>query len=56
MLTILGGSAEYQSWDLIRNPAIYHLGLPTVSGTGAEASRTAVLYPSYLKMLVSELP
>ncbi len=43
MLTNPGGSAMYQGWDLIKNPAIHHIGIPTVSGTGAEASRTAVL-------------
>ncbi|WP_076411245.1 3-deoxy-alpha-D-manno-octulosonate 8-oxidase KdnB [Shewanella sp. UCD-KL12] len=43
MLTNPGGSAMYQGWDLIKNPAIHHIGIPTISGTGAEASRTAVL-------------
>jgi 3-deoxy-alpha-D-manno-octulosonate 8-oxidase len=43
MLTNPGSSADYQGWDLIRNPAVYHAGVPTLSGTGAEASRTAIL-------------
>ena len=43
MLTSPGSSADYQGWDLIQNPAIYHVGIPTISGTGAEVSRTAVL-------------
>jgi len=43
MLTNPGSSADYQGWDLIREPAIYHVGVPTLSGTGAEVSRTAVL-------------
>jgi 3-deoxy-alpha-D-manno-octulosonate 8-oxidase len=43
MLTNTGGSAKYQGWDLIENPAVHHVGIPTLSGTGAEASRTAVL-------------
>ncbi|MBN2033952.1 MAG: iron-containing alcohol dehydrogenase [Deltaproteobacteria bacterium] len=43
MLTNSGSSAEYQGWDLIKNPAVYHVGIPTLSGTGAEASRTAIL-------------
>ncbi len=43
MLTNEGGAAEYQGWDLIKNPAIHHIGIPTLSGTGAEASRTTVL-------------
>ncbi len=43
MLTNPGSSSEYQGWDLIREPAVYHVGIPTLSGTGAEVSRTAVL-------------
>ncbi|MBN1276485.1 MAG: iron-containing alcohol dehydrogenase [Deltaproteobacteria bacterium] len=43
MLTNPGSSKEYQGWDLIKNPAVYHVGIPTLSGTGAEASRTAIL-------------
>ncbi len=43
MLTNPGSSADYQGWDLIKNPAIYHIGIPTLSGTGAEVSRTTVL-------------
>jgi 3-deoxy-alpha-D-manno-octulosonate 8-oxidase len=43
MLTNPGSSADYQGWDLIKHPAVYHAGIPTLSGTGAEASRTAIL-------------
>jgi len=43
MLTNAGSSADYQGWDLIRNPAVYHVSIPTLSGTGAEVSRTTVL-------------
>jgi 3-deoxy-alpha-D-manno-octulosonate 8-oxidase len=43
MLTNEGSSADYQGWDLINNPAVYHVGIPTLSGTGAEVSRTTVL-------------
>jgi 3-deoxy-alpha-D-manno-octulosonate 8-oxidase len=43
MITNSGSSSEYQGWDLIRNPAVYHVGIPTLSGTGAEVSRTTVL-------------
>ena len=43
MLTNPGSSADYQGWDLIQHPAVYHVGVPTLSGTGAEVSRTAVL-------------
>jgi 3-deoxy-alpha-D-manno-octulosonate 8-oxidase len=43
MLTNSGSSADYQGWDLIKNEAVYHVGIPTLSGTGAEVSRTTVL-------------
>ncbi|MBU4208336.1 MAG: iron-containing alcohol dehydrogenase, partial [Proteobacteria bacterium] len=43
MLTNSGSSADYQGWDLIKNPAVYHVAIPTLSGTGAEVSRTTVL-------------
>lgn len=43
MLTNPGSSADYQGWDLIKHPAIYHAAVPTLSGTGAEVSRTTVL-------------
>ncbi|MDH3699533.1 MAG: iron-containing alcohol dehydrogenase family protein [Flavobacteriaceae bacterium] len=43
MLTNKGTSADYQGWDLVDRAGVYHLGIPTISGTGAEVSRTAVL-------------
>ena len=43
MLTNPGSSQDYQGWDLIKNPAVYKVGIPTLSGTGAEVSRTAIL-------------
>ncbi|HET8736150.1 MAG TPA: iron-containing alcohol dehydrogenase family protein, partial [Pricia sp.] len=43
MLNNQGSSARYQGWDLVHKPAIYHVGIPTISGTGAEVSRTTVL-------------
>ncbi len=43
MITNDGESKDYQGWDLVKNPAIYHVGIPTISGTGAEVSRTTVL-------------
>ncbi|MGB1410138.1 MAG: iron-containing alcohol dehydrogenase family protein [Flavobacteriaceae bacterium] len=43
MLTNKGQASEYQGWDLVKNPAVYHVGIPTISGTGAEVSRTTVL-------------
>jgi 3-deoxy-alpha-D-manno-octulosonate 8-oxidase len=43
MLNNPGSAADYQGWDLIEHPAVYHVGIPTLSGTGAEVSRTTVL-------------
>ncbi|GGD41896.1 iron-containing alcohol dehydrogenase family protein [Muriicola marianensis] len=43
MLTNKGSAHQYQGWDLIEKPGVYHVGIPTISGTGAEVSRTAVL-------------
>jgi len=43
MLKNPGSAADYQGWDLIKNPAVYHVAVPTLSGTGAEVSRTTVL-------------
>ncbi|WP_223151844.1 iron-containing alcohol dehydrogenase family protein [Chitinophaga qingshengii] len=43
MMTNPGSSADYQGWDLVKNPAVYKVGIPTISGTGAEVSRTCVL-------------
>lgn len=43
LLTNLGDAEDYQGWDLVKNPGIFKIGIPTVSGTGAEASRTCVM-------------
>ena len=43
LLTNPGGAADYQGWDLVSKKAVYHVGIPTISGTGAEVSRTCVL-------------
>ncbi|CAN5305870.1 iron-containing alcohol dehydrogenase family protein [soil metagenome] len=43
MFTNEGSSSKYQGLNLIKNPGIYHIGVPTISGTGAEVSMTAVL-------------
>ncbi len=43
MLSNEGEAKDYQGWDLVKNPAIYHVGIPTISGTGAEVSRTTIL-------------
>jgi 3-deoxy-alpha-D-manno-octulosonate 8-oxidase len=43
LLTNNGSAVAYQGWDLVHKKAIYHVGIPTISGTGAEVSRTTVL-------------
>lgn len=43
MMNNPGGSADYQGWDLVKHPGVYKVGIPTLSGTGAEVSRTTVL-------------
>jgi 3-deoxy-alpha-D-manno-octulosonate 8-oxidase len=43
MLTNEGSSTLYQGLNLVKKPGVYHLGVPTISGTGAEVSMTAVL-------------
>ena len=43
MITNPGSSADYQGWDLVKVPGVYKAGIPTLSGTGAEVSRTTVL-------------
>ena len=43
MFTNDGSSTLYQGLNLIKKPGIYHIGVPTISGTGAEVSMTAVL-------------
>ncbi|MCB0812706.1 MAG: iron-containing alcohol dehydrogenase, partial [Flavobacteriales bacterium] len=42
MFTNEGSSVQYQGLNLIKKPGIYHCGVPTISGTGAEVSMTAV--------------
>jgi 3-deoxy-alpha-D-manno-octulosonate 8-oxidase len=43
MMNNPGSSADYQGWDLVKFPGVYKAGIPTLSGTGAEVSRTTVL-------------
>lgn len=43
MLTNRGTASQYQGWDLVGKQSVYHVGIPTISGTGAEVSRTTVL-------------
>lgn len=43
MMNNPGSSADYQGWDLVKKAGVYKAGIPTLSGTGAEVSRTTVL-------------
>jgi 3-deoxy-alpha-D-manno-octulosonate 8-oxidase len=43
LLTNPGVASQYQGWDLLTEPGVHKIGVPTLSGTGAEASRTCVL-------------
>ncbi len=43
LLTNGGKSEEYQGWDLVKKPGVYKIAIPTISGTGAEATRTCVM-------------
>lgn len=43
LLTNEGKAEDYQGWDLVQHPGVYKIGIPTLSGTGAEASRTCVM-------------
>jgi 3-deoxy-alpha-D-manno-octulosonate 8-oxidase len=43
MMTNPGQAHDYQGWDLVKYPSVYKMGIPTLSGTGAEVSRTTVL-------------
>jgi len=43
LLTNRGKAEDYQGWDLVKIPSIYKIAIPTLSGTGAEATRTCVM-------------
>lgn len=43
LLTNGGCAEDYQGWDLVKVPAVHKIGVPTISGTGAEATRTCVM-------------
>jgi 3-deoxy-alpha-D-manno-octulosonate 8-oxidase len=43
LLTNGGKAADYQGWDLVKKPGIYKIAIPTLSGTGSEATRTCVM-------------
>ena len=43
LLTNGGRAEDYQGWDLVKVPSVHKIGIPTISGTGAEATRTCVM-------------
>lgn len=43
LFTNPGRAENYQGWDLVKSPGVYKIGVPTISGTGAESSRTCVM-------------
>lgn len=43
LLTNGGRAADYQGWDLVQQKGVYKIAVPTLSGTGAEATRTCVM-------------
>ncbi|OEF04568.1 iron-containing alcohol dehydrogenase family protein [Vibrio genomosp. F10] len=38
-----GQASDYQGWDLVPNSGVYKIAIPTLSGTGSEATRTCVM-------------
>jgi len=44
MMNNEGSSADYQGWDLVKQPGVYKACIPTLSGTGAGVSWTTILY------------
>lgn len=43
LLTNQGKAADYQGWDLLKKPGVFKIAIPTLSGTGSEATRTCVM-------------
>lgn len=43
LLTNGGKAEDYQGWDLVRVPGRHKIGVPTISGTGSEATRTCIM-------------
>lgn len=50
MLTNSGSSEDYQGWNLVKNKPVAKIGIPTIFGSGAEASKSAVLTGSKKKL------
>ena len=54
MIPVIGkkSSEDFQGWDLVNHNVIYKIGVPTLSGSGSEASRTAVLNNGFKKQVL----
>jgi len=50
LLTNPGKAQDYQGWDLVKNKSVYKIGIPTIAGTGAEFTRTAVMTSKIKKL------
>ena len=43
LFTNPGCAEDFQGWDLVEQPGVFKIAVPTISGTGAEATRTCVM-------------
>jgi len=43
LFTNPGSASDYQGWDKVQNKGVFKVGVPTISGTGSEATRTCVM-------------
>ena len=50
LLTNGGIAEDYQGWDLVKKAGVYKIGIPTISGTGAETTRTCVMTSATKKL------
>lgn len=50
LLTNPGKAEDYQGWDLVKISGVYKVGISTLSGTGAETTRTCVMISETKKM------
>ena len=50
LLTNDGSAEKYQGWDLVKTKPVYKIGIPTISGTGAEFTRTCVFTSKIRKL------
>lgn len=50
LFTNKGIASDFQGWDLVKEKAVFKIGVPSIAGSGSEASRTAVLTSGAKKM------